>query len=80
MPGGYSFIRTWFGRWWGLASNTWLPVDSETGNDSKRETMGVSSQGGSGESSNLFCTRSDGQVCSLRWVSCFHLGFGAAAI
>jgi hypothetical protein len=51
-----------------------------TGIDCKRGTMGSSSQHGSGASSSLSCTRSDGHVCSRRCVSCFHLGFGADAI
>lgn len=80
IPGGYSLTSTWFGRWCGLEWNTCAGWSGVTGIDCKRDTTGSSSQEGSGASRSLSWTRSEGHVCSRRWVSCFHLGFGAEAI
>lgn len=42
--------------------------------------MGLTSHDGRGDSSKVLFARSEGHVCSLRWVRVFHLGFGAFAI
>lgn len=80
MPGGYSLMRTWFGRLWGLSEKRLLESSGERGSDSRRLTTGDSSQKGSGAWRSLLLTRSEGQVWRRRCVSCFQRGLGASAI
>ncbi len=42
--------------------------------------MGFSSHGGRAASNKVFLIKSEGQVCSLRWLSTFQRGFGADTI